>query len=308
MEVAPRRRRLELADALRRRVVGALASGAIRRGERLPSAREVASEVDADPRLVLAAYRILAKEGVVEIRRRSGIYVARSPEVTGGPAVVADGWVVDVLAEGIEHGIAAPRLGEWLKRCASTRRVRAAVVAETIDQLEAFCAELREDYGVDAVPFAPDALDRASTLPPEMYSADFIVTADGYADQLRALAGLTGRRVIAVGGRPNLPPAWRRILSRGPIHAIVADARSMQGFDAALGELAPRLKTYVVGRDDVRQIPPASYVYISRSARRRLGATAVAGRVLPTERVFSGEAVREVLGVVVELNLRAMVS
>lgn len=308
MEVAPRRRRLELADALRRRVVGALASGAIRRGERLPSAREVAAEVDADPRLVLAAYRILAKEGVVEIRRRSGIYVARSPEVSGGPAVVANGWVVDVLAEGIEHGIPAPRLGEWLKRCAGTRRVRAAVVGETIDQLEAFCAELREDYGVDAVPFAPDALDRVSALPPEMYSADFILAADGYAERLRALAGRTARPVVAVQVRPTLPSAWRRILSRGVIHAVVADERSMLGLDMALGDLAPRLKVYVVGRDDVRQIPPASYVYVSRSARRRLGTTAVAGRVLPTERAFSGETVREVLGIVVELNLRAMVS
>ena len=307
MELVPRRRRLELADALRRRVVGALSSGAIRRGERLPSAREVAAEVDADPRLVLAAYRILAKEGVVEIRRRSGIYVARSPEVSGGPAVVSDGWVVDVLAEGIEHGIAAPRLGEWLKRCAGTRRARAAVVADTIDQLEAFCAELREDYGVDAVPFAPDAV-HGSVLPPEMYSADFILTADGYAERLRALAGITGRPIIAVQARPAVPTAWRRILARTSIHAVVADARSMHGYDVALGDLAPRLKTYVVGRDDVRQIPPASYVYVSRSARRRLGTTPIAGRMLPTERVFSGETVREVLGVVVELNLRAMVS
>ncbi|HEY0776788.1 MAG TPA: GntR family transcriptional regulator [Gemmatirosa sp.] len=310
MELAPRRRRLELADALRRRVVGALASGSIRRGERLPSAREVAAEVDADPRLVLAAYRILAKEGVVEIRRRSGIYVARSPEVLGGPAVVADGWVVDVLAEGIEHGIAAPRLGEWLKRCAGTRRVRAAVVADTIDQLEAFCSELREDYGVDPVPFAPEAV-RGATLPPEMYAADFILTADGYAERLRGMVGMVGiapRPVIAVQVRPTLPTAWRRILSRTSIHAVVADARSMHGLDSTLGDLAPRLKVYVVGRDDVRQIPPASHVYVSRSARRRLGSTTIAGRLLPMERAFSGETVREVLGIVVELNLRAMVS
>lgn len=308
MQVVPRRRRLELADALRRRVVGALASGVVRRGERLPSAREVAAEVDADPRLVLAAYRILAKEGVVEIRRRSGIYVARSPEVRGGPAVVAHGWVVDVLAEGIEHGLSAPRLGEWLKRCAGTRRVRAAVVAETIDQLEAFCAELREDYGVDAVPFAPDAFDGAVGLPPDVCTSDFILTTDAYAERLRALAALVRRPVVAVQARPALPTAWRRILVRSAIHMVVADARSTQDYDAVLGDLAPRFKTYVVGRDDVRQIPPASYVYVSRGARRRLGGTAVAGRVLPTERAFSGETVREVLGIVVELNLRAMES
>lgn len=314
MELAQRRRRHELADALRRRVVGALAANSIRRGERLPSAREVAAEVGADPRLVLAAYRILAKEGVVEIRRRSGIYVARSPEVSGGPAVVANGWVVDVLAEGVEHGIPAPRLGDWLKRCASTRRVRAAVVADTVDQLEAFCAELREDYGVDAVPFAPEALDRAAgdgapPLPSEMYGADFILTADGYAERLRALGA--PRPVVAVQIRQSIVPAWRRILTRAPIYMVVADARSTSGLEspgAAAGDGAGRLRTFVVGRDDVRQIPPASHIYVSRAARRRLGNTAVPGRVLPTERAFSGETVREVLQIVVELNLRAMVS
>ncbi len=313
MTVMPRRRRLELADALRRRVVGALASGALRRGERLPSAREIAAEVEVDPRLVLAAYRILAREGVVEIRRRSGIYVARSPEVTGGPAVVADGWVVDVLAEGVEHGIAAARLGDWLKRCASTRRVRAAVVADTIDQIESFCAELREDYGVDAVPFAPDAIDHAAGLPPEMSSADFLLTADGHTERLRALTGPSGPPVVSVQIRQALPAEWRRILARGAIHAVVADPRSTQGIDLALselalGDLAARFKTHVVGRDDLRQIPPASYVYVTRAARRRLGAAAVAGRVLPIERAFSGATVREVLSIVVGLNLRAMVS
>ena len=308
MDLIPRRRRVELADALRQRVVGALSAGVVRRGERLPSAREVAAEMDTDPRLVLAAYRILAKEGVVEIRRRSGVYVTRSPDVLGGPAVVADGWVVDVLAEGVEHGIGAPQLGDWLKRCASTRRVRAAVVADTVDQIEAFCVELRTDYGVDAVPFAPDALNRTGGLPPEMLAADFILTADSHAEQLRALARGSARPVIAVKIRRTLPPAWRRILAREPLHMVVADPRSTAGLSDPLGELAAQFKTYVVGRDDVRQIPPAGQVYVSHSARRRLGATVIAGRVLPTERAFCAETVRQVLRVVVGLNLRAMVS
>jgi DNA-binding transcriptional regulator YhcF (GntR family) len=306
MNAAPRRRRSELADALRRRVVGALSSG---RRERLPSAREVAAEIDADPRLVLAAYRILAREGVVEIRRRSGIYVSSTPEVQGGPAVVADGWLVDVLSEAVEHGIAATRMGDWLKRCTSTRRLRAAVVADTVDMLDAFCSELRDDYGVDAVPFAPDAIDRPGGLPPEMLAADFVVASEGHADRLRQLLAPARKRVVAVAVRARLTPEWRRMLSRGPVYVVVADARSLADYDAAaLGEAAAGLRPVVVGRDDVRQIPPASYVYVSRSARRRLGTTAIPGRILPTERAFAAETVREVLSLVVTANLQAMVS
>jgi DNA-binding transcriptional regulator YhcF (GntR family) len=309
MNAVPRRRRSELADSLRRRVVGALSSGSLRRGERLPSAREVAAEIDADPRLVLAAYRILAREGVVEIRRRSGIYVSSTPEVQGGPAVVADGWLVDVLSEAVEHGIPATRMGDWLKRCTTTRRLRAAVVADTVDMLDAFCSELRDDYGVDAVPFAPDAVDRPGGLPPEMLAADFVVASERHVERLRQLLGPARKRVVAVAVRNRLTPEWRRMLSRGPVYVLVADPRSLAEYDAAtLGEAAAGLRPLVVGRDDVRQIPPASYVYVSRSARRRLGTTAVPGRILPTERAFAAETVREVLGLVVTANLQAMVS
>jgi DNA-binding transcriptional regulator YhcF (GntR family) len=309
MNAAPRRRRSELADALRRRVVGALSSGSLRRGERLPSAREVAAEIDADPRLVLAAYRILAKEGVVEIRRRSGIYVSSAPEVQGGPAVVADGWLVDVLSEAVEHGIPATRMGDWLKRCTTTRRLRAAVVADTVDTLDAFCSELRDDYGVDAVPFAPDAIDRPGGLPPEMLGADFVLASERHAERLRPLIAPTRKRVISVAVRDRLNPEWRRMLSRGPVYMVVADLRSLAELNvASLGELANGLRPLVVGRDDVRQIPPGSYVYVSRSARRRLGNTQVPGRLLPTERAFAAETVREVLNLVVTSNLQAMVS
>ncbi len=310
MQALPRRRRSELADALRRRVVGALSSGSLRRGERLPSAREVAAEIDADPRLVLAAYRILAREGVVEIRRRSGIYVASAPEVQGGPAVVADGWLVDVLSEGVEHGIPATRMGDWLKRCTTTRRLRAAVVAETVDMLDAFCSELRDDYGVDAVPFAPDAIDRPGGLPPEMLGADFILASERHAARLSGSLAPARKRVVSVAVRTRLSPEWKRLLARGPIYVVVADPRSLANYDAAgLGDdAAARIRPLVVGRDDVRQIPPGSYVYVSRSARRRLGTTTVPGRLLPTERAFAAETVREVLGLVVTANLQAMVS
>jgi len=290
-------------------VVGALSSGSLRRGERLPSAREVAAEFDAVPRLVLAAYRILAREGVVEIRRRSGIYVSSTPEVQGGPAVVADGWLVDVLTEGVEHGIPATRLGDWLKRCTTTRRLRAAVIADTVDQLEAFCGELRDDYGVDAVPFAPDAIDRPGGLPPEILGADFVLASERHVERLRGLLAPARKRVVSVAMRNRLSPEWRRLLARAPVYIVVADPRSLADYDATtLGEEAARLRPLVVGRDDMRQIVPGSYVYISRSARRRLGSASVPGRLLPTERAFAADTVREVLGIVVTANLQAMVS
>jgi len=290
---------------MRRRVLGGVSAGTLRRNDRLPSARELALEFDVDPRLVLAAYRVLAREGLVDIRRRSGIYVAGMPEVAGGPAVIADGWVVDVLFAGIERGLSAPRLGEWLRRCVSTRRLRAAVVAQTSDQLEGLCGELREIYGVDAVPFAPAVLDGAS-VPPELAAADFVVTEQAYAEPLRARLEPLGKHVIVAGIRADMDTNWRLLHMRESVYIVVTDPRTEPLFAATAGEYASRMKTLVVGRDDVSTIPTSAPVYVTRSARQRLGAVAVPGWQIPAARSFDIGASMEILRLVVAANLKAM--
>src|SRR5688572_30346161 len=76
-------RRDAIAGALRQRVVGGLHLGTLKAGDRLPSLRQLAAETGADPRVVLAAYRQLAREGLVGLRTRSGAYVdAGAPGVS----------------------------------------------------------------------------------------------------------------------------------------------------------------------------------------------------------------------------------
>jgi hypothetical protein len=136
-----------------------------------------------------------------------------------------------------------------------------------------------------------------------------VLASERHAERLRPLLAPARKRVLAVAVRNRLTPEWRRMLARGPVYIVVADPRSLADFDAStLGDAATGIRPLVVGRDDVRQIPPASYVYVSRSARRRLGNTPVPGRQLPTERAFAADTVREVLNLVVTANLQAMVS
>ena len=311
MTVLPRRRRNELADTLRRRVVGSVTSGALRRGDRLPSAREVAADFEADPRLVLAAYRILAREGLVEIRRCSGIYVAGMPAVSDGPALVADGWLADVLVQGIEHGIGASRLGDFLRRVVTTRRLRAAVVADTADMRDSACAELRDDYGIDPVPFMPDALDRPGGPAPELLAVDFGFTTEAHAAVMRrALGGANGtpgKPVVAISLRNQTPPDWQRALEKGRVYMVCTDPRTLTLMEELLGPTeAQKLTVLVVGRDDVRQIPPSAPVYVTRSAQRRLGEAVVPGRLMATTRTFAPQTARELIRLVVEANLGAM--
>ena len=303
---SPRRRRTEIVDVMRRRVLGGVGAGTLRRGDRLSSARELAAEFDVDPRLVLAAYRVLSAEGLVEIRRRSGIYVAATPEVAGGPAVVAEGWLVDVLYQGVEHGIAAPRLGEWLRRCMSTRRLRAAVVAGTADHIEGISAELREDYGVDTIPFSADVLEPPLRTPNELAAADFAVTPEQYVEPLRRVLRPLGKRVIGAPIRTDVDPEVRLALTRETVHVLVVDPRTAGVARATAGELAPRVQVHVVGQDDLRSIPEGAALYVTRSARQRLGPAKLAGRVLPSTRLLQPSTGREILSLIVETNLKAM--
>ena len=305
MPVTPRRRRADLAETLRRRLVSSVSAGLMRRGDRLASAREVALEFDADPRLVLAAYRILAREGLVSIRRRSGIYVAAAPEVAGGPAVVAQGWLVDTLLAGLEQGIASPKLGEWLRRCVATRRVRVAVVAGSDDQLETFCGELREDYGFDAVPFAPEAIERPGGAPSEMLNADVVAAPESYVAALRRVLP-AGKRIVTLDIRREMDASWGREASRGPIFLVVSDRRTVPMLEQTLALHGAALQPMVVGQDDVSTIPGDASVYISRAARRRLNGQSVPGRLMPNARAFTTRTARELLAVLVEVNLAAM--
>lgn len=305
MTVTPRRRRADIAETLRRRIVAAVSAGLTRRGDRLPSAREVAAEFEADPRLVLAAYRILAREGLVSIRRRSGIYVAAVPEVAGGPPVVAPGWLVDTLVGGLEQGVAAPKLGDWLRRCVTTRRVRVAVVAGSEDQLESFGGELRDDYGFDAVPFAPEAIDRPGGAPPEMLAADLVCAPEPHATALRR-ALPADARVITLELRTDIDAVWKREMQRGPLYIVISDRRTMPDLERSMAGHASAVRTLVLGQDDLGAIPDDAGVYLSRAARRRLDGKVLRGRMLPTTRSFTTRTARELLTVLVQANLAAM--
>ena len=304
MTVLPRRRRADLAETLRRRIVSAVSAGLARRGDRLPSAREVAAELDADPRLVLAAYRILSREGLVSIRRRSGIYVAANQEVAGGPPVVAQGWLVETLATGLEQGVSAPKLGEWLRRCIATRRLRVAVVAGSDDQLEMLCGELRDDFGLDAVPFAPDAIDRPGGAPTEMLVADLVAAPEPYAAALRK-ALPASKRVISIELRSDLDAVWSRETQKGMVYFVMSDSRSVPILERMVAGHTV-VQPLVIGRDDLGLIPSGAAVYVTRAARRRLDGIAVPGRLIPFTRAITPRTARELLAVVVEANLAAM--
>lgn len=296
------RRRDEIRDALRRRILNGLREGALERGDRLPSARQVATQLDADPRVVLAAYRVLASEGLVELRERSGIFVASSPD---GGSVRAPGseWLADVLAQGVTREIPAPELGTWLTRAASTAGVRALVLAATADQTEGVRRELRDYYGIETVALPPGA--PPDRLPAAARKASLIVVTEGYAPAMRKIGARLGIPAVAISVRADLVgPEWRLLL-RSPVYVVVTDHRFVQTLRHFFADTpgVDNLHPIVVGRDSLDSIPPGAATYVTHSARAVLGDTPIPGRVVPPARIFSEASAREILGIVVRRNL-----
>lgn len=301
------RRREDIAKALRQRVVAGLHLGVLRPGDRLPSVRSLAPEFDADPRVILAAYRQLEVEGLVELRSRSGVFVTHTAVSTGEMLPQMAAWVVDVLVQALARGVPAVEFPERVRRCLETVRLRAACIECNDDQIAGLCGELERDYGLETSGVDIAAL-LGDALPDEIRRADLLVTTRFHAAAVQRLAERLGRPWITVSLRPEFLAEITRLLEQGPVYFVAKDPR----FANKLAEMfasttgAENLRVLIVGRDDPAQIPQDLPTYVMQAARDELETLPLLTRVIPAPRVFSHESAKELLAVIVHANIAAI--
>jgi DNA-binding transcriptional regulator YhcF (GntR family) len=295
-----------IVELLRERIIDQIRAGTLEYGDRLPSARELSTELDADPRTILAAYHVLAEEDLVELRRRSGVYVAARPSASSALLAPPARWLVDVLTDGIARDISAPMLARRVAAATSTVRTRAVVLECNRDQIHSMCRELREDYGVEADGLELERIERDADALEALRGADVLISG-AHGEVVRPLADRLGIPCIITSVRPDLVHRTTRLLARGLVYFVVTDAR----FSAKLRRLfAPlpggeNFRAIVLGRDDIRSIPSDATTYIMRLASERLEGQIVPGRVVAPVRIFSATCAREILSLVVRRNLAA---
>ena len=297
-----------IVDTLRSRVLRGLQAGTLVAGERLPTSRELAAEFEVDYRLVIAAYKALASEGLVELRPRGGIYVADAGAPRAGHPPLPEAWLAEVLTEGIAREIPGPELHEWLRRSVETLRLRAVTITTTLDQGYGLCRELRDDFGLEAEALLAEELRDAAEAPLSLRRADLLVTTDAHAEQARALATELGRAAIVVQVRPELAGGEWALLLRRPVYAVVASEQFgemlRRFFEGVPG--IENLRILVLGRDDLEQIPAGAPTYVTQRVRAELGDIRIPGRILPAARTIAAESAREIFTFIVRSNVEAM--
>jgi DNA-binding transcriptional regulator YhcF (GntR family) len=300
------RRRDEIRETLRRRVMNGLHLGVMKPGARLASARETARKLGTDYRVVVAAVRALEHDGLLEIRPRAGIFVRRDAAAPDAAALAGLGHrVVDLLVDEVAIGLPAPGLLERVRRCLSTVRLHAACVECNQDQLDALCHELTATYGLESTGVELDRL-RGRPTAPALVRADLIVSTTHHATEVRRLAAKLDKPHVIV----TLDPAWRaeieRLLLEGLVYFVGTDPRWAAKARAIWGGVAgaANLRPVTLGHDPVDDIPPQAAVMVMPGARRALAGTPLLERALPS-RGFSRDSARQILTFVVQANVTA---
>ena len=297
-----------IVDTLRGRVLRGVQAGTLEPGDRLPASRDLATEFDVDYRLVIAAYKALAEEGLVDLRPRGGIYVASTGAPLGGVPPLPERWLAEVLVEALAREIPGPELHEWLRRSVETLRLRAVAITTTLDQAYGLCRELQDDFGMEADALLAEAVRESTDAPLSLRRADLLVTTDAHAEWVRALTADLRKPAIVIQVRPELSGGEWALLLRRPVYAVVASpefGELLRRFYAAVPGIE-NLRVVVHGRDDLQQIPEGAPTYVTQRVRALLGDARIPGRILPAVRTIAASSAREIFSFIVRSNIEAM--
>lgn len=297
------RRSEEIAKQLRQHVATGLHFGLLKHGARLPSARSLARRYGVHQRVVIAAYHALELEGLVELRSRSGAYIA-TPSSPGEPQARVARWMAELFAEWLARGIAVPDLSEQLRRHVGMLQLRAACVECNADQLYSLCDELRRDYGFDTCSVELDPVE-SGAADDSLRRADLILTTALHENAVRRAADRVGRPCIAISLRLDIAREIGRLLRKGPVYLVATDPRFEPKLREILSPVTGRrtVETLIVGRDEIR-VPDDAPVYVMKSARATLAGSPLLHRTHLMDRVFSTESAREIIDFIVRENSR----
>jgi GntR family transcriptional regulator len=226
---------VSLREQLVTQVVLGILCGELGPGQRLPSTRELARRFRLHPNTVSAGYRELEREGWLEFRLGSGVYVRKEkPPASNSPAFLLDRMIADLFAGarglGIPLAKVRARLGQCLRSQPPDRfvliepdiEVRRIVAAE-IRQAVSIPVEargLRDGLSAEALAGAiPVALPSQVSAARKLFPPEVEVVALGVRSATESLAGWLPAPANALVG---VASRWPRFLKLARVMLVAA--------------------------------------------------------------------------------------
>lgn len=299
----------ELADQLRVQLLGGLHLGILKSGSKLPSIREISERDGVDHRLVARAYTQLENEKLVEIRGRSGVYVATAPVAEARLVDARLRWLATLIHEAWSRRITFSEIHNLARR-AALHRLRCVCVESTNDHLVAFSSELAADFGFTIVPirFKPQregelcASDK-SKIENEVRSADLVATTVFHANSVREVAERVGKPFVAVSINPAMREEVGQLLTQGPLRVVVSDPDFEARARVFLSKALEEGRLQVMLSSHYQRARPADEIatLFTKAARRELGLPEY--HLVPVHAPFiSPESAAEICELIVHLS------
>ena len=292
----------DVASMLRRRIQWGMHLGIVKSGDRLPSLRAAAAEFGVDQRSILSAYRALASEGLVDMRPRSGIYVATPPR-QGFDRPPAVQWMLDMFIEGFNRGVAPVNLGARLSESLNAGCRSAVCVECNSDGALAITLQIQDDFGVPSTWVDVATLGDAETRR-KIGDADLVLTTHFHATQVRPLTEEMRRPLVIVTSDRDYSSQIRSSLGRGPVYIIGADVRLADKLCAAWAgaRWLANFRPIVIGRDDLASIPTGSPVFVTRAAVEAIAPESLPQGAVLMHHTFSAETRATILDVLLSAS------
>lgn len=262
----------DVAERLRDGIAAALDLGYLRPGDRLPGTREAAAASAIDHRVISAAYRRLAAEGLVEVRPRRGPVVAPAAAVEAEPLGETPEWLAAVLEGAAQLQVRVPALADLVRRWTAQVPVRCLCVDATEDGRAALAHEMAAQWGMECTALSPDERGGQRELASAIRASDLVVTTHYAAGAVRARARGAGKPVVVAAVRADLVEALEEALRRGPVAAVVADEAFAERLRVAPG--GERLEVVLAGDElAVEALPADRTVLLTLAAQQKVKRT-----------------------------------
>jgi GntR family transcriptional regulator len=287
--------------------------GHLRPDDRLPSVRTLGEELGVDPRAVARAYRRLAHEGLLEIRERNGVYLARQEPAVGGVREELVTWLASVVAEARRRGIGIPQLSELLRTCTNTVLLRCICFESNLDSGVAFALELEEEFGINCDFVDIDTLPKLRAgrstavrrIDERLKRADFFVTSAFHQRAVQTLAKRFQKPFHVITVNEQFARIIERQIAKDGLTAIIADeryARRLRVVYGAVSEPAAIQITLASDRDRVLLLNRSAPALVTRAARRLLPDLDIP-LLIPRYPSISPESARGLGELIIRLNL-----